>query len=192
MLAAAVQDLLDGQHADLAFEYRAQVELAECVRMAQHKTAALLGCSCALGAAFGGGRPEQIASLRSFGTHLGLAFQHVDDLLGIWGDPAVTGKPVHSDLRSCKKSLPVVAALRSQTPAGRELAALYHRGEPFSETTAARAAELIDAAGGRAWSQAQAEALIAQAMRELHAAGPAPRPATELAALARLATSRDH
>ncbi|HYZ37858.1 MAG TPA: family 2 encapsulin nanocompartment cargo protein polyprenyl transferase [Pseudonocardiaceae bacterium] len=192
MLTAAVQELLDGQHADLAFEQRAQVELAECVRMAEHKTAALLGCACALGATFGGGRPEQVASLHSFGTHLGLAFQHVDDLLGIWGDPAVTGKPVHSDLRSCKKSLPVVAALTSQTPAGRELAGLYHRGVPCSETTAARAAELIDAAGGRAWSQAQADELIAQAMRELHAAGPAPHPAAELAALARLATSRDH
>jgi geranylgeranyl diphosphate synthase, type I len=192
MLTAAVQDLLDGQSADLSFEQRAQVELAECVRMAQHKTAALLGCACAVGAAFGGGRPEQVAYLRGFGMLLGLAFQHVDDLLGIWGDPAVTGKPVHSDLRSGKKSLPVVAALASQTPAGRELAALYHRGVPLSETAAARAAELIDLAGGRAWSQAQADDLIAQAIRELYSADPTPRAAAELGALAALATHRDH
>jgi len=192
VLAAAVQDLLDGQSADLSFEQRAQVELAECVRMAQGKTAALLGCACAVGATFGGGRPEQVAHLRGFGMHLGLAFQHVDDLLGIWGDPAVTGKPVHSDLRSCKKSLPVVAALTSKTQAGRELAALYHRGVPFSDAAAARAAELIDLAGGRAWSQAQADDLVAQALRELQSANPAPRAAAELVALARLATHRDH
>jgi geranylgeranyl diphosphate synthase, type I len=192
MLAAAVQELLNGQNADLSWEQRAEVEPAECVRMAEGKTAALIGCACALGAVFGGGRPEQVAHLHGFGMHLGLAFQHMDDLLGIWGDPTVTGKPVHSDLCSAKKSFPVVAALTSQTPAGRELAALYHRDQPLSGTDAAHAAELIDAAGGRAWSQAQADELVAQAMRQLHRASPAPQAAAELAALARLTTHRDH
>jgi geranylgeranyl diphosphate synthase, type I len=191
MLAAAVQELLNGQNADLSLEQRAEVELAECVRMAEGKTAALIGCACALGAVFGGGRPAQVRYLHDFGMHLGLAFQHVDDLLGIWGDPAVTGKPVHSDLCSRKKSFPVVAALTSQTPAGRELAAMYHRDEPLSGTDAAHAAELIDIAGGRAWSQAQTDDLLAQAMRELQSASPAPRAAAELSALARLATHRD-
>ncbi|MGH3842039.1 MAG: family 2 encapsulin nanocompartment cargo protein polyprenyl transferase [Pseudonocardiaceae bacterium] len=192
MLSAAEQDLLEGQSADLSFEQRANVELAECVRMAEGKTASLLGCACAVGAAFGGGHPEQVAQLRGFGVRLGLAFQHVDDLLGIWGDPAVTGKPVHSDLRSQKKSLPVVAALTSGTPAGHELATFYHRAAPLSETDLAHAAELIDIAGGRAWSQTQAQDLLAEAMRELHSARPAPRTAGELSALARLATHRDH
>jgi geranylgeranyl diphosphate synthase, type I len=192
MLTAAVQDLIDGQDADLSFEQCAEVELAECVQMAEGKTAALIGCACALGALFGGGTPEQVLCLRDFGKYLGLAFQHVDDLLGIWGDPAVTGKPVHSDLCSRKKSLPVVAALASHTAAGRELAALYHRDQPLSATDAAHAAELIDAAGGRDWSQEQADELLAQAMRELHCASPAARAAAELGALARLATHRDH
>ena len=192
MLATAVQELLNGQNTDLSLEQRAEVELAECVRMAEGKTAALIGCACALGAVFGGGHPEQVAYLRGFGIHLGLAFQHVDDLLGIWGDPAVTGKPVYSDLCSGKKSFPVVAALTSHTPAGRELGALCHRDQPLSGTDAAHAAELIDAAGGRAWSQTQADKLVAQAMRELHCASPSPRAAAELGALARLAAYRDH
>lgn len=192
MLTAAVQDLLNGQDADLSFEQRVDVELAECVQMAEGKTAALIGCACALGAVFGGGYPEQVTHLLGFGMRLGLAFQHVDDLLGIWGDPAVTGKPVHSDLCTRKKSFPVVAALTSHTPAGRELAALYHRDGPLYATDAAHAAELIDIAGGRAWSQAQADDLLTQAMRELHLASPALRAAAELGALARLATHRDH
>jgi geranylgeranyl diphosphate synthase type I len=192
MLSATVQDLLEGQSADLSFEERAKVELAECVGMAQRKTAALLGCACAIGAVFGGAHPEQVAHFRGFGMHLGLAFQHVDDLLGIWGDPIVTGKPVHSDLRSRKKSLPVVAALTSQTSAGRELARLYHRDEPLSEADLAHAAELIDIAGGRARSQTQADELLTRAMRELQCASPAPQAAAELGALARLATHRDH
>lgn len=191
MLSAAVQDLLDGQSADLAFEQRARVKRAECVSMAERKTAALMGCACAVGASFGRGSPEQVQHLRGFGRHLGLAFQHVDDLLGIWGDPAVTGKPVYSDLRSCKKSLPVVAALTSDTAAGHELAAFYHRDQPLSDTDLVHAAELIDVAGGRVWSQSQVDDLLAQAMRDLQSASPTSRAAGELGALARLATHRD-
>ncbi|MGH3868812.1 MAG: family 2 encapsulin nanocompartment cargo protein polyprenyl transferase [Pseudonocardiaceae bacterium] len=195
MLSTAVQDLVDGQCADLAFEQRTQVELAECLRMAKGKTGALMGCACAVGACFGGGSSKQVEHFRDFGEHLGLAFQHVDDLLGIWGDPAVTGKPVYSDLHSRKKSLPVVAALTSDTPAGRELAALYHRDQSLSGSDVVHAAELIDVAGGRAWSQTQVEDLLTQAMRDLMSASPtvpAARAAQELSALARLVTHRDH
>jgi geranylgeranyl diphosphate synthase, type I len=192
MLSAAVQDLLEGQSADLAFQRRARVEPAECVRMAEGKTGALMGCACAMGASFGGGSPTQIQCLRGFGQYLGLAFQHVDDLLGIWGDPAVTGKPVYSDLRSRKKSLPVVAALTADQPAGPALAELYRRDQPLSGTDAVHAAELIDIAGGRAWCQAQIDDLLAHAMCNLYAAGPTARAARELGALARLATRRDH
>ncbi len=192
MLSAAVQDLIDGQSADLDFEQRAEVELAECVRMAERKTGALIECACAVGAAFGGGSSRQVEHFRRFGAHLGLAFQHVDDLLGIWGDPVVTGKPVYSDLRSRKKSLPVVAALTSGTSAGPELAELYHRDQQLSDTDLVYAAELIDVAGGRGWSQTQVDDLLAQAMRTLQAAGPTARAAGELGALARLATHRDN
>jgi geranylgeranyl diphosphate synthase type I len=192
MLSAAVQELVDGQSKDLAFEQRTEIELAECLRMAERKTGALMGCACAVGASFGGGNPEQVQQLRGFGAHLGLAFQHVDDLLGIWGDPAVTGKPVYSDLGSRKKSLPVVAALTSGTPAGHELAALYHHEAPLSDSDLVHAAELIDLAGGRAWSQTQIEDLLALAMRDLQSVSPTPRAARELGALARLATHRDN
>jgi geranylgeranyl diphosphate synthase type I len=192
MLSAAVQDLLDGQCADVSFEHRSGVSPAECVHMAERKTAALLGCACRVGATLGGGNRAQVASLHSFGLHLGLAFQHVDDLLGIWGDPAVTGKPAYSDLRRHKKSLPVVAALASQTPAGRELADLYLRDSPLSGTDLAHAAGLIDTAGGRGWSRSQADELLARALAELPSASPAPQAAGELGALALLVTRRDY
>ncbi|HET6213700.1 MAG TPA: polyprenyl synthetase family protein [Micromonosporaceae bacterium] len=191
MVAAAVLDLIEGQSADLAFETRTAVALPDCVRMAEGKTGALLGCACAIGVAFGGGRPRQATQLRAFGAQLGLAFQHVDDLLGIWGDPAITGKPVHSDLQRRKKSLPVVAALTSGTPAGAELAAFYRREQALSGADLARAAELVELAGGRAWSRAQADDLLAAALDHLRSAGPVPRTATELATLALFATRRD-
>jgi geranylgeranyl diphosphate synthase, type I len=192
MLSAAMQDLVDGQSVDLALEHRTQINLADCQQMAQHKTGALMGCACALGALFAGASPEQVKCLRGFGELLGLAFQHVDDLLGIWGDPTVTGKPVHSDLRSRKKSLPVIAALTSDTPAGHQLATLYHRDTPLSDTDLVHTAELITLAGGRAWSQTQIDDLLTQAMCELRSAHPTPQAARELDMLARLATHRDH
>jgi geranylgeranyl diphosphate synthase type I len=191
-LARAVIQLVEGQSADLAFEERGDVTLDECVAMANRKTGALIGASCALGAAYGGATADQTARLRAFGERLGLAFQLVDDLLGIWGDPAATGKPVHADLHTRKKSLPVVAALTSATPAGEELAALYLREETLTPDDVARAAALIDAAGGRAWATARADALLADALRELDAAALAPAPATELRTVARLITHRDH
>ncbi|MFD0200529.1 MULTISPECIES: family 2 encapsulin nanocompartment cargo protein polyprenyl transferase [Saccharothrix] len=192
VLSAAVQRLLEGQSADLSFEERTDVRLAECVRMAECKTGALLGAACAVGALFGGGRPDQVEHLRSFGERVGLAFQFVDDLLGIWGDPEVTGKPVYSDLQNRKKSLPVVAALTSNTPAARELDSLYHAEQPLTPTDLARAADLIETSGARSWSQARADDLLVRAREHLRAAGPSDRAALELDAVARLATHRDH
>jgi geranylgeranyl diphosphate synthase type I len=192
LLSGAVQNLVDGQLADLAFEKRSDVGLSECLVMAGGKTGSLLGCACALGALFGGGRPDQVSRLHRFGSELGLAFQFVDDLLGIWGDPETTGKPVHSDLRSRKKTLPVVAALTSGTRAGRQLAELYHREQEMSAGELARAAELIELTGARTWCRSQADDLIADALRELSAAHPAAGAAAQLRVLARLAARRDH
>ncbi|MEV5720949.1 family 2 encapsulin nanocompartment cargo protein polyprenyl transferase [Amycolatopsis mediterranei] len=189
VLSAATLALLEGQAADLDFEQRDDVTPGECVRMAEGKTAALLGAACTLGAASG---PAGADRFGAFGRAVGLAFQHVDDLLGIWGDPAVTGKPVYSDLQNRKKSLPVVTALSSGTPAGADLATLYARREPLDETALARAASLVEAAGGRQWSQAQAEALLAKALRDLTAAAQPSRATAELASLARLITTRTH
>jgi geranylgeranyl diphosphate synthase type I len=192
VVSATVQELIDGQSADMAFERRTDVDLSECVRMAAGKTGALLGGACALGAAFGGGGAEQVAGARRFGERLGLAFQLVDDLLGIWGDPAVTGKSVHSDLRNRKKSIPVVAALNSGTPAGAELATLYHREQPLSDSELAHVADLVELAGGRSWSQLRADELLAESLRHLATISPEPGPAGELTALASLVTRRDH
>lgn len=101
---------------------------------------------------------------RAFGANLGLAFQLVDDLLGIWGDPARTGKPVCSDLRSRKKSIPVVAALNSGSAEGRQLATSYAGGGELSDHDLARLAALIDSAGGRQWCQDQADLLLGTAL----------------------------
>lgn len=152
-LHAATRRLIAGQMADLAFESRRDVTVAECLGMAQDKTGALLSCAASLGAVLAGGPAEVTLGLSEFGDHLGLAFQLEDDLLGIWGDPAVTGKPIRSDLRSAKKSLPVVAALGSGTSAGGRLAEHYPTSGQRTEEQLVEMARLIEAAGGRQWAR---------------------------------------
>jgi geranylgeranyl diphosphate synthase, type I len=194
-LSEATTHLIEGEHTDISFEERSHVSLAECLAMTEAKTAALLACSCALGSLWGGGTPEQTEALRRFGKHLGMAFQLADDLLGIWGDPAVTGKPAGADLASRKKSLPVVAALDSGTPAGRRLAELYvgqgGSAAEDEEAEVSRFAELVAEAGGRSWAERAAEEQLELALDSLREARPADPAATDLAALATLAVRRD-
>lgn len=120
--------------------------------MEGNKTGALLACAVSIGAVLGGADDRTADKLEEYGYHLGLAFQAVDDLLGIWGDPEATGKQTWSDLRQRKKSLPVVAALAAGGPACEELAELLAADaksndfENFSEEEFAARAALIEAA----------------------------------------------
>lgn len=162
LLSAALTDLVRGQADDLLFAARPctgpeRVTPEEYRVMAEHKTGALLGCAAALGAALGGAPEPAVAALDRAGRHLGVAFQLVDDVLGIWGDPAVTGKPAGGDLRRRKKTFPVLAALDSPVAARRLPALLDSPGRE------AEAADLIEAAGGRAAALAEAHRLTAEA-----------------------------
>ncbi|MEU6554550.1 family 2 encapsulin nanocompartment cargo protein polyprenyl transferase [Streptomyces sp. NPDC046915] len=192
-LADCVVELCAGQHADTAMEKRApgEVTLDEVLVMAEAKTGALLGCACALGALYAGATAQDVAALDAFGRQAGLAFQLIDDVIGIWGDPERTGKPAGADLAARKKSLPVVAALTSGTPPAAELAELY--GKPYEEGDRegiARTAQAVERAGGRDWAQAQAADRMALAMQELARAVPDPEAAGGLLALAEFVTRR--
>jgi geranylgeranyl diphosphate synthase type I len=170
LLTRATARLVTGQTDDLEFETRAAVPLDECVQMAGNKTAALISASAAIGAVLAGAAERTVTALAAFGEHLGLAFQLVDDLLGIWGSPELTGKPVLADLRAGKKTLPVSAALQAGGPAADELTELLaqtsHDHEHF-----AREAELIEAAGGRQWTVSEAERQLTMAHQQLAGAG---------------------
>ncbi|MEW1646922.1 family 2 encapsulin nanocompartment cargo protein polyprenyl transferase [Streptomyces sp. NPDC091219] len=189
-LADCVVELCEGQHADTAMETRApaEVTLDEVLVMAEAKTGALLGCACAVGALYAGASAEDVEALDAFGRQAGLAFQLIDDVIGIWGDPGRTGKPAGADLAVRKKSLPVVAALTSGTPAAAELAELY--GLPYEEGELERTVLAVERAGGRDWAQAQAADHMARAVQELARAIPDPQDAGGLLALAEFVTRR--
>jgi geranylgeranyl diphosphate synthase type I len=191
VLSEAVQRMLQGQMLDTSFESRHQVGLDECLAMVEGKTAALLECACVLGALYGAADEATTRALGAFGRHVGVAFQCVDDLLGIWGDPHRTGKPVWSDLRSRKKSLPVVAALSGDTAAGRELAALYAGADPLTDDQLAMAAELVAGAGGRSWVRAAARRHLDEALSCLRSVAPSGDAERDLSAIAHLILDRD-
>ncbi|MGW3681851.1 family 2 encapsulin nanocompartment cargo protein polyprenyl transferase [Streptomyces prasinus] len=190
-LADCVVELCAGQQVDTAMEGRApdEVTLDETLSMAEAKTGALLGCACALGALYADAGTADVEALDAFGREAGLAFQLIDDVIGIWGDPRRTGKPAGADLAARKKSLPVVAALTSGTPEASELAALY-AAAPHAEEDLERIALTVERAGGRDWAQAQAADRMARVMQELARAVPDPEAAGGLLALAEFVTRR--
>ncbi len=159
--------LTEGQHLDMNFEQRASVSVAEYLRMIQGKTAALVGCSMAIGGLIGGATVLQQQALRDFGQAVGLAFQIQDDILGIWGDPAETGKPAGNDLLRRKKSLPILHAL-NHADAGEEFAATLANLRFPDDLPPALV--LLEQTGTRAYAEAQVRNQHAAGIAALHTA----------------------
>ena len=104
-------DLTRGQFLDMSYEKRNDLGVEDYWPMIAGKTAALLSACCHIGSILGGVDESKQDAYRSFGHAVGLAFQVQDDILGIWGDEAITGKSAASDLLEGKKSLPVLHGL---------------------------------------------------------------------------------
>lgn len=166
--------LTEGQFLDMSFEARQDVTPEDYFRMIAGKTGALLAAAPQVGAIVAGATPEIVAAYRAYGAALGRAFQVQDDILGIWGDEAVTGKSAASDILSKKKSLPVLFAL-TDAAVGPRLRHLYAQPALTSNDVPAVLA-LLDEAGARTAAQAVVEAAIAEARAALTRAQAAAMP----------------
>ncbi len=154
-------ELTHGQHLDIGFETRQSVTVAEYMTMIANKTAALIGASAAIGALVGDS--ERVDDYADFGRQLGLAFQIQDDILGIWGDEALTGKSASSDLATRKKTLPVLYGLERSE----RLRIVYAAPEMNVEAAVA----LLSEAGAREYAQAEAERHHSLALEALDRSG---------------------
>ncbi len=116
-------DVTMGQYLDILEEvaWRSAPEtelLPRAHRVVVYKSAKYsIESPLALGALIAGGSLEQVSALRAFGLPLGVAFQLRDDLLGVFGDPSVTGKPAGDDLREGTRTV-LIALARAELPAG--------------------------------------------------------------------------
>ena len=171
ILDRACLALTEGQYLDLSFETHLDVDVEQYLSMIRGKTAALFSAAAQLGALVAGSDPASIARYRRFGQNLGLAFQIVDDILGIWGDPRVTGKPAADDIRQRKKTLPIVRAFEEERRAGGKGLREIYRRETISEEAVEAALKILEDLGARHYAEAMADDYYQQALAELDAVG---------------------
>ena len=100
----------EGQQLDVEFETRNDVTEEEYIEMIRLKTSVLLACACKVGAIMADAPAEDIENMYKFGEKLGLAFQLQDDLLDVYGNPAVFGKNIGGDITSNKKTYMLINA----------------------------------------------------------------------------------
>lgn len=163
-LAAGSLRMIHGQADDMAFVGQPSIAVEDVVAMSSKKTGAILGCAASIGALLADAPADRVDALREFGEHLGLAFQATDDVLGIWGDRELTGKPVGSDLTEGRRTLPVVLGL--QHPEHERLHSLLQEpqlaDEEVEEVTA-----LLAEVGVRRDVEAMADRHLARALVSL-------------------------
>jgi geranylgeranyl diphosphate synthase type I len=113
LLTETCLKLTEGQYLDISFENRLSVTQEEYLEMIKGKTTALISTCTRIGALLGTNDQKRIDGFRLYGEYLGLAFQIVDDYLGVWGNDAITGKSTSSDLVTGKMSYPIIIALEA-------------------------------------------------------------------------------
>jgi geranylgeranyl diphosphate synthase type I len=157
--------LTEGQYLDMRFEAEQEVDLDRYLWMIRLKSAALIACSAHLGAFLGGADAKTCSSYRQFGENLGMAFQVIDDILGIWGSEDVTGKSTATDILSRKKTLPIVYALDDG-----ELEAIYAQ-ETIEARDVARVVDILGRKRARDYAEHLASEFSEQAVRHLRETG---------------------
>jgi geranylgeranyl diphosphate synthase, type I len=161
-------ELTRGQHLDMTFEKRSDVAVEEYLDMISGKTAALVAASAQMGALAANGDEEIQEHYRAFGLNLGLAFQVMDDVLDIWGDPELTGKEAAVDIRQRKKSLPVLYGLAQNS----DLRDHYLSDIPMDDARVQTAIQMLDQVDARDYAEDLAKQYSASTIEHLEAASP--------------------
>ena len=167
----ACQRMIEGQHLDISFEQRTDVTLGEYLQMIDCKTGALLGASLQMGAIAAGADETETQRFRLFGQQLGLSFQIRDDVLGIWGEGAATGKPVGADIARKKKTLPVVHAFQHASGDDRDRLLQVYTRPVVEEEDLEAVLSILRRSDSRRFAQGLAEEYRARALETLSEAG---------------------
>ena len=130
LLTESYLEMLEGQYLDLSYEGRHDISMDDYMGMISRKTGALIRCSLNIGAVVGADDPDAIAALRECGRALGYVFQIRDDVLGVWGEENITGKPVGADIRRKKNSYPIVYTMEAAANEDRDsISSAYLKAE---------------------------------------------------------------
>lgn len=184
-------EVIGGQLLDISLEASGSDDPQRSATVNRFKTAAYtIERPLHIGAAIAGASKETIDALRGFGRDIGMAFQLRDDLLGVYGDPAITGKPAGDDLREGKRTVLVATAIEraaneQEAKRIREAVGNVHTAEDI-----AALAELIASTGAPEVIEQQIGALTEQGLAHLQVDGLAPQARAALAGLADRVTKR--
>jgi geranylgeranyl diphosphate synthase type I len=186
-------EVLGGQYLDIVAEASGAISIDSAMTVNLYKTASYtVSRPLQLGAATAADRPDIQAAFTDFGTDLGVAFQLRDDVLGVFGDPAVTGKPSGDDLRSGKRTVLVAEAIELADKTDAVAAAQLRTGigTDLSDTQVAELCAVITSVGALAAVEDRIDMLTRRALETLHAAPINSAARTALTELARLAANR--
>jgi len=162
VLNRATTAMIEGQAMDLSFEDRL-VESGEYLAMIDRKTGALIRCSFELGAVCADAPDDVRDRLVEFGIYVGRAFQIRDDVLGIWGDPAITGKPRGSDIRRRKKSFPIADAFSHATAEDRATLTAAYATDPIDDARVKTVMDILEKTDAKTHSEEQVHSNLQQA-----------------------------
>lgn len=191
LLIGLTQKMVEGELLQLDRIGKISVSEADYMELVDRKTASLFSACAQLGATFGGAGESAVGRLGEYAWNLGMAFQLVDDVLDFTADENTLGKPVGSDLREGKVTLPLIYALERGSGEERaEVAAVLTEGR-YDNVPFARVLEMVRRHGGieRATDRAQSFREKARGLIAEFPESPAQR---ALASLTELVTDRDH
>jgi len=179
-------DLTCGQFLDMSYEKRNDMSIDDYWPMIEGKTAALLSACAQIGAVLGNANDATIEQYRIFGKNLGLAFQVQDDIMGVWGEEALTGKSTASDLLEGKNSLPILYGISQKGKFAQRWNASRLRPEDVEE-----AAQMLKNEGAYEFASREAIRLTDQASEALQKADPQEEAGAALAELVNKLLARE-
>jgi len=181
IMANACTQLVEGETLQAVSAKAGEIDRETYKRIVALKTASLFEASARMGALIGGGTPEEVDALADYAYNLGIAFQVVDDILDVIGDPEVLGKPVGTDLSQGRGAFVAQGerAILSLQPA------IVEEDDPIKNMMAK-----LRTSGAIEMAQRQAVEMVERARRALEPIGPSPA-RDELEALTNLVLERD-
>ncbi len=186
IMANACTQLVEGETLQAVSAKAGEIDRDTYKRIVALKTASLFEASARMGALIGGGTPEEVDALADYAYNLGIAFQVVDDILDVIGDPEALGKPVGADLSQGRGAFVAQGERAILTLQPAVEVAVVEEDDPIKRMMAKlRTSGAIDMA------QRQAAEMVARARRALAPIGPSPA-RDELDALTNLVLERDH
>ena len=168
LLTGLTQMMVEGELLQLDHQGRIDLSEQDYLNLVNRKTACLFSVSARLGAVVAGAEDGLETLLGDYGWHVGMAFQLVDDILDFTSSAQTLGKPVGSDLREGKVTLPLILALEACAPAERAQIETVVRERAYQSVTLAAVLGLIEKYGGISQARRRAAALAGRA-RELAA-----------------------